>query len=171
MLARSLRRRPPTCLAKRRGACKVPTKISGCASARDMTLVSDALKHKLRLLVIREALFFGPERIGMIVATALDQTRRMSDVQHLVIEDVLDKPGWYVLGVERLADDDGFVRGIVMAQYASRASLRPGERRLLYLAVEVAAVKALKHLIQIVDLTSRRRDHFAPATAARDVGG
>ena len=57
--------------------------------------------------------------MSVIVATPLYQTRWMLDVKYLVEEYVFDEPLRYLFGIERLADDNRVVRGVVMAQYAS----------------------------------------------------
>src|SRR5205085_675731 len=71
----------------------------------------------------------------------------------------------------RLADDDCVVDSVVVAEDSARAALRPGESRLFYLASEVALVQTLEHPSEIVDAPLSRRDHLAPALAAREVGG
>src|SRR5205085_4509081 len=73
--------------------------------------------------------------------------------------------------VERLADDDGVVYAVVVAEYGARASLRPGERRLFELAVEEALVEPLEHAREVVDRALRGRDQLAPALLTREVGG
>src|SRR5207248_3717100 len=98
----------------------------------------------------RITLLFGAEGFGVIAAATVDEPRRMFDVQYLVIEDVLDKPFRHVRGVERLADHDGVVDRIVMAEDAARAARRPSERWLLKLAREIAPVEAREQPVKIV---------------------
>ena len=52
----------------------------------------------------------------MIVAAAIYETGRMFDVKHLVVEDVLDEPLWYVRGVESFAYRDAVVNVVVMTE-------------------------------------------------------
>lgn len=120
---------------------------------------------------MREALLLGAEGFGVVVAAAVDEARGVFDVEHLVIEDVLDEPFGHVRGVQSLADDDGFVDSVVVAEDGARAALRPGERRPLDLPVEVPAVETSEHPREVVVATLRAGDHLPPAVAAREVGG
>ena len=67
--------------------------------------------------------FVEPERARVIVPPAVDQTRWMFNVQHLVIEDVLDKPLRNIGGIQRLADGDAVVNVVVMTENALRSAL------------------------------------------------
>ena len=60
--------------------------------ARYAAQTREALEPLLRLLVVRKFALIKPESAGVIVAPPIDQTCRMFNVQHLVIQDVLDKP-------------------------------------------------------------------------------
>src|SRR5205814_7415020 len=73
--------------------------------------------------------------------------------------------------VERLADDDGVVDSVVVAEYGARAALRPSERRLFDLPVEKAMVQSVEHPSEVVDATLCRGDGLAPALPPREVGG
>src|SRR5688500_3944520 len=95
----------------------------------------------------------------------------MFDVQHLVIQDVLDKPFGNVRRVESLADRDAVGDVGMMTENALRPSLRPGDRRFWYRTIEITAIQSCKHPIKSINLALRRRDHLSPATAPREIRG
>src|SRR5205085_2425757 len=138
------------------GTCSV---LSG-AGARCASFTRDMIEPFLRFPVERVAFLFSAKGFRVIEATTIDKPRWMFDMQHLVIEDVLDKPFGPVRGVERLADHDGVVDGIVVAENAARAARRPSERRLLKCIVQITPVEACEQSIQIVISAARRRDQF-----------
>src|ERR671927_9381 len=90
------------------------------ARAERAALSDYLVEPALRLVVVREALLVCAEGFGVVVAPAVDETRGVLDVQHLVVEDVLDEPFGHVLGVERLADDDRVVDSVVVAEDRAR---------------------------------------------------
>ena len=103
-------------------------------------LARDQFEPALGLFVVRKPALFGAKGVGVVITSALDEPRGMFDVQHLVIEHILDKPFGNIRRVQCLADDDGVMRGVVMSHDAARAALRPCQSRSLNLAVEVTAV-------------------------------
>ena len=48
------------------------------------------------------------------------------EVEHLVVEEVLDCAAWGVVAVEDAADDDGIVGGVVVAEHAAGVMGAPG---------------------------------------------
>src|SRR5438105_6094326 len=96
------------------GMCSV---LSG-AGARCTSFTRDMIEPFLRFPVERIAFLFSAECLRVIEATTVDEPRRMFDVQHLVIEDVLDEPFGHVRCIKRLADHDGVVDGIMVAENA-----------------------------------------------------
>ena len=50
---------------------------------------------------------------------AIDYSGGMLDVQHFVEDDVFDEPFRNISRIEGLANRDGFVRGVVMAEDAA----------------------------------------------------
>ena len=101
----------------------------GCPRAQLMTTANDAIQPVLRLPIVFEGMFFRAERPRVIVAAAIDDASRMFDVQHLVKDDVLDKPFGNLTRVKSLTDRDRVMRRIVMPKNASGFSPRPGEHR------------------------------------------
>src|ERR1051325_83193 len=104
-----------------------------------------------------------------MIATTINNAVWMFYVQHLVVENIFDEPFMDFMRVKRLADDDGLMLGIIMPEYAARAPLRPRQSRLFKTVVEVFAIQAVEHLVQVVDAPARRRDYFSSMTPARNV--
>ena len=129
--------------------------FSGGACARDAALARDAFEKFLRLTVKGEALLFGAKRVRMVITPALYEARRVLDVQHLMKDYVFDEPLRDIARVQGLTDDDGVVRGVVVAEDATRAALRPGERRLFEPAVEIATVEPLENFVKVVNKAAR----------------
>src|SRR6185436_12254505 len=107
----------------------------------------------------------------MVVAPTVHQPRRMFDVQHFVIKDVLNEPLGYIARVERLTDGNGLVDPVMVTEDPARSPLRPGNRWFLQLALKVLPVKSRKHSIQIVHTPLSRRDHLTAPTSTRQIGG
>src|ERR1043165_3685835 len=110
-----------------------------------------------------------PESARVVITATVDQTCRMLDVQHLVIQDVLDKPLRNIGRIQGFTDRDAVVDMIVMTEDALGAALGPSERRFRNLPVEITAVQFGKHSIKIVNLTVRRRDHLASPASTRQI--
>src|SRR5438132_14031467 len=138
----------------------------GCPRAQLMTTANDAIQPVLRLPIVFEGLFFRAERPRVIVAAAIDNASRMFDVQHLVKDDVLDKPFGNFTRVESLADCDRVMRRIVMPKNASGFSPRPCEHAPEYLAIEVPAVEARENFLEIANAALHRRKNIAAAFPA-----
>ena len=85
-------------------------------------LASDPFKPLLRFLIVRKAAFVESKRGGVVVTPAIDQTRRMFNVKHLMIEDVLDKPFGHIDRVQRFTNRYVIVHAVVMSQNAARSS-------------------------------------------------
>jgi len=66
-----------------------------------------------------EEALFGLELAGVDAAAACLHSHGVLEVQHLVIEQVFDGAAWRVGAVEDTADDDGVVRGVVVAEHAA----------------------------------------------------
>ena len=128
---------------------------SGRASARDATQAREAFEPSLGLLIMRKPPLVQTKSARVIVAPPLDQSRRVFDVEHLVIKDVLHEPFRNFFRIQRLADRNAVVNVVMMAEDAARATLRPGHRRFRQLSVEVAAVQFRKHPFEIVNLAMR----------------
>jgi hypothetical protein len=68
---------------------------SGRAGARYSSQARETFEPSLGLFVVRKSSLVLAKRARVIVATSVDKPRRMFDVEHLVIKDVLDKPFRY----------------------------------------------------------------------------
>ena len=74
----------------------------------------------------------------------------MLQVEHFVVEDEFDGISRHVRVVEDAADDDGVVRGIVVAEAAAGVVLAPGKLRTAQESVEEAAVEVVEDFFQMV---------------------
>ena len=87
--------------------------------------------------------------------------RRVMDVEHLVIDDVLDDVTRDAARVERLADDDRVVRRVVMREYPICLFDRPRQHGLRQLAAEEPEIHIVEDLVEVVDFALRCRDHLS----------
>jgi hypothetical protein len=72
-----------------------------------------------------EEVFFCHELFRVHTPPAPPQPYRMLQMQHLVVEDVLDYITRHAPVVKYPADDDGIVRGIVMAEAVAGVLVAP----------------------------------------------
>jgi hypothetical protein len=102
----------------------------------------------------------------MHAPSAPPQFDRVLQVQHLVEQDVFDGVAGHARVVEDAADDDGVVRGIVVAEAAAGVVLAPGELRTSHESVEEAAVEIVENFFQMVVVAAGGADVFASAHLA-----
>ena len=117
-----------------------------------------------------EEALFGLELAGVNAATARLDADGMFEVEHLVVEEVLDGAARSVGAVEDAADDDGVVGGVVVAQHAAGVVGAPGEGGAAEEAVEETDVEGVEDLVEIVVMADVREDALA-ATGLADVLG
>ena len=113
--------------AKALKCCSVSLRGLECRIRREQALQTFDEGKGFREL--REARFVGLE-FGRVDAAA--QAARLDgvlEVEHLVVEQVLDGVARAGGPVEDAADDDGIVGGVVMAERALGVMLAPGEVR------------------------------------------
>src|SRR5215467_1504459 len=80
----------------------------------------------LGLSQLREELFFLLKRRWMHHAPASAQLDRVTQVEHLVIDEIVNRIARHAGAVKDPADDDGVVRGIIVSQASQRAFAAPG---------------------------------------------
>ena len=73
------------------------------------------LNPTFRFVVIHKFLLIALESRGVVVAAAVDVFGWVVDVEHFVIDDVFDDVSGDRQSIERFADRDGFVGGIMVA--------------------------------------------------------
>jgi len=78
---------------------------------------------------------------------------RMPQVKHLVVDKIFDGIKRDARGIENAANDDGVVRGIVMAQAAQGFVSAPGHLRSGHQAMKEAEIQVVKNLVEIVMLS------------------
>ena len=77
---------------------------------------SQVFQEQLGLIQMREELFFRLEFSRVHTAAAATQFDGEFKVQHLVIDDVLDRVTRYTWMIENTTNDDDVVGGIVVSQ-------------------------------------------------------
>ena len=107
-----------------------------------MASADDSIEPLLRLFISRVTAFLGAKSWRVIVAPAFDDARGMFDMKHLVEEDVFNEPFRNVGRVQDLADGNGVMRGVVMAQDAARAPSRPCQRGRRQRIIEVLSIQS-----------------------------
>jgi hypothetical protein len=76
---------------------------------------SEALEVGFGGVEFGEETLFGLELAGVYAAASGFDANGMLEVEHLVVEEVLDGAAWGVGAVEDAGDDDGVVGGVVVA--------------------------------------------------------
>ncbi len=99
---------------------------------------------------LREEALFGLELAGVDTAATGFDADGVLEVEHLVVEEVLDGAAGGVGAVEDAGDDDGVVRCIVMAEHAAGMVGAPCEGGTTEETVEEAGVEGLEDLVEIV---------------------
>jgi hypothetical protein len=94
----------------------------------------------------------------------------MLEVEHLVIEEILDCAAWGVGTVEDAADGDGVMSGIVVAEHATGVVSAPCERGPAEEAVKEASVERLEDFVKVVVVAGRCRDALPAAGLANVLG-
>src|SRR4051794_5965234 len=85
------------------------------------------LEECLGFVELRKTFFFLDERSRMDATPGASKLHRMLQMQHLVIDDVLHRITWHIGAVEKAADHDGVVSGIVVAEVAAGVVRAPGK--------------------------------------------
>src|SRR5450631_263261 len=93
---------------------------------------------------LRKQFFFGLKFRGVDTAAAAPQSHWMLEMEHLVIHDVLDGGAGHPRMVEDTTDDDGIMRGIVMAKAVASAIAAPCHLRPSQQAMEESYIEIFK---------------------------
>ena len=117
-----------------------------------------------------EETLFGLELAGVDAAATGFDADGMLEVEHLVVEEVLDGAARGVGAVEDAGDDDGVVGGVVVAEHAASVMRGPGERGAAEEAVEEAGVEGLKDFVEFVMAADGCGEAFAAAGLADVLG-
>jgi len=139
----------------------VGTFTSGCSSIRlgegwegreGFVLVqrAQAFQELLCLFELREEFFFFTEGCGMHQPPAAAELHRMPQVQHLMIDKVLNGIKRDTRGIKDAADDDCVMRRIIVAKAAQGLIAAPCHLRTGHQAVEEAKIQVIENLVKIV---------------------
>jgi hypothetical protein len=142
----------------------MPTPLSRCRDcplSRARADSSQAFQVRLRFFQFREEALFGLELAGVDTAAASLDAYGMLEVEHLVVQQILDRTTRGVGAVEDAADDDGVVSGVVVAKHAAGMMCAPRQGRAAKQAVEETCVEGLEDLIEIVVVAGGCGEAFA----------
>jgi hypothetical protein len=117
-----------------------------------------------------EEALFGLELAGVYAAAAGLDANGMLEVEHLVVEEVLDGAARCVGAIEDAGDDDGVVGGVVVAEHAAGVVGAPGEGGAAEEAVEETGVEGLEDFVEIVVVAGGCGEAFAAAGLADVLG-
>lgn len=106
----------------------------------------------------------------MYAAAAAIQSDGMFQVQHLMINEILNSAFWHVRAIKHTADYDRVVCRIVVSQALPRRVPAPRHQRAGKQPVKKAAIEVLKDLFQIVVTPMRRQQQFSSALLAHEMG-
>src|SRR5215470_16893748 len=98
---------------------------------------------------VREALLFFTEFAGMGDQAATGAARGMLDVKHLVEENVLDGQPRHSRPIHAAIEQDLVRAGIIAAELAAPTSFTPADMGALELALKIADVQLVEHLLQV----------------------
>ena len=117
-----------------------------------------------------EETFFGLELAGVYAAATGFDADGVLEVEHLVVEEILDGAAGGVGAIEDSADDDGVVGGVVVAEHAAGVVSRPGEGWAAEEAVEEAGIEGLEDFVEIVVAAGGGGEALAAAGLADVLG-
>jgi hypothetical protein len=117
-----------------------------------------------------EEALFGLELAGVDAAAAGFDADGMFEVEHLVVEEVLDGAARGVGTVKDAADDDGVVGGVVVAEHAAGVVGGPGEGGTAEESVEEAGVERFEDFVEVVVMAGGGGEAFAAAGLANVFG-
>ena len=99
----------------------------------------------------------------MYAAPACFHAHGVLEVKHLVVEEILDGAARCVGAVEGAADNDGVVRGVVVAEHAAGVVGAPGKDGTAQQAVKEARVERFEDLVKVEVMALRGEDALAAA--------
>ena len=109
-----------------------------------------------------EETLFGLELAGVDAAAAGPDADGVFEMEHLVVEEILDGAAWGVGAIEDAADDYGVVGSVVVPEHAAGVVGAPGERGAAEEAVEETGVEGLEDFVEIVVVAGGCGDAFRP---------
>ena len=143
------------------------TRSCNCLLGQLCSLLPQAFQEFLSFFELRKEFLFFSKSSGMHEAAAAAELDGMPQVQHLMIDEIFDGKRRDTRGIENAADDDGIVRGIIVAQAAESLVAAPGHLRPSHQAMKETEIQLVKNLVEIIVLAL-----WDPRCAcAREAGG
>jgi hypothetical protein len=130
----------------------------------------EALEVRFGGLEFGEEALFGLELTGVNAATASFDADGVLEVEHLVVEEVLDGTAGSIGTIEDAAYDDGVVRCVVVAEHATGVVSAPGQGRAAEEPVEEAYVEGLEDFVEIVVVATVGGETLAAASLTDVLG-
>ena len=130
---------------------------------------AQAFQEFLSFLELRKEFLFFAKGGGMHQAPAAAQLDWMPQVQHFMIDEILNGIERNARGIEDAADDDGVMRGIIVAQATESLVAAPGHLRSSHQAVEEAKIQVVKNLVEIIVLALGTLNALASAQLADEL--
>ena len=128
------------------------TRLCNCLLGQLCSLLPQAFQELLSFFELRKEFLFFSKSSGMHEAAAAAELDGMPQVQHLMIDEIFDGIERDARGIENAADDDGIVRGIIVAQAAESLVAAPGHLRPSHQAMEETEIQLVKNLVEIIVL-------------------
>lgn len=122
------------------------------------------------LFKVREETLFGLKFAGVNAAASGLHANGMLEVQHLMIEQILDGAARSVRAVEDAADHDGIVGRVIVAQHAAGVVGAPREDGPAKKTVEETCIQRIEDLIQIKLMTYGSEDALTASGLANVLG-
>ena len=125
-----------------------------------------ALDERQSLFELRELTLVRFECGGMDTPAKPAHSDWMLEVEHFVIEQVLDRVARTRGPIEYAAHDDSVMGGIVMAQRAPSQVLTPGELRPAQKTAEEPEVECFEDFLEVVEAAFRAGEAFGASGVA-----
>src|SRR3981081_1986771 len=151
---------------ERRMVLRVPKKLAGGEPGETPVAPLDHAQEFTRLVQFWKAFFFCEKFARVHASPAPSQPDWVLQVQHLVKQNVFDRVARHARAVEDAADDDGVVRGIIVAEAPAGVVSAPGELGTSHESVEEAAVEVVEDFFQMVVMAAGGADMLASADLA-----
>src|SRR5579863_5977668 len=106
----------------------------------------------------------------MHAPAAAAQLDWMPQVKHLVVDEIFHGVTWHFSVIEDLADHNGVVGGVIVAQAPARVVAAPGHLRASHETVKESRIQIVKDLLQVVVASLWSQQPLAPAHLADEMG-
>src|SRR5437660_5535334 len=124
----------------------------------------------LGFLRMRKELFFRLKPWPMHAAPAAPQLYRVTQMKHLVVDEVFNRVAGNAGAIKDAADHNGVVGRIVVSETLARVIGAPGHLRTRHQAVEKPGIQVVENDLQVVVDASGSMNFLAPAHLPDQMG-